>query len=129
MAIRLPEPPEGGDELEGSTAYSYYEEVVAPTERKRLQRWARRQEDFEVLRRMEEVAAIADGRGIDAIRVRELADTGPRTAIEARDAGLVDVLGYRDQAYAAMRSRVGSNVELLFADRWRPRLRPRVPHA
>ena len=54
------------------------------------------------------------------MRVRELADTGPRTAPEARDAGLVDVLGYRDEAYAAMRLRVGGDAELLFADRWRP---------
>jgi len=73
------------------------------------------------------VAAIADGRGIAATRVRELADTGPRTAPEARDAGLVDTLGYRDEAYAAMRSRVGTGVELLFADRWRPRHRPHLP--
>jgi protease-4 len=73
------------------------------------------------------VTAIADRRGIDAARVRELADTGPRTASEAREAGLVDVLGYRDEAYAAMRSRVGTDAELLFADRWRPRRRPHVP--
>jgi protease-4 len=75
----------------------------------------------------EAVAAIADGRGMDAVRVRELADTGPRTALEARDAGLVDVLGYRDEAYAAMRSRVGRDAEMLFADRWRPRRGPHVP--
>ena len=75
----------------------------------------------------EAVAAIADGRGIEAVRVRELADTGPRTAPEARDVGLVDALGYRDQAYAAMRSRVGTDAEMLFADRWRPRRRPRMP--
>jgi len=75
----------------------------------------------------EGVAAIADGRGIDAARVRELADTGPRTAPEARSAGLVDALGYRDEAYAAMRSRCGADVELLFADRWRPHRRPHVP--
>jgi protease-4 len=75
----------------------------------------------------EGVAAIADGRGIQSLRVRELADTGPRTAPEARDAGLVDALGYRDQAYAAMRSRVGTQAELLFADRWRPRRRPHLP--
>jgi protease-4 len=73
------------------------------------------------------VTAIAEARGIDAERVRELADTGPRTAVEARDAGLVDKLGYRDKAYAAMRSRVGAEAELLFADRWRPRLRPQLP--
>jgi protease-4 len=75
----------------------------------------------------EAVAAVADGRGIAAVRVRELADTGPRTAPEARDAGLVDALGYRDEAYSAMRSRVGVDAELLFADRWRPRRRPHVP--
>ena len=75
----------------------------------------------------EAVAAIADGRGIEAARVRELADTGPRTAPEARDAGLVDALGYRDEAYAAMRSRVGTDAELLFADRWRPQRRPHLP--
>ena len=70
---------------------------------------------------------IAAGRRIDAAAVRELADTGPRTATEALAAGLVDSLGYRDQAYAAMRARVGEDVELLFADRWRPRRRPSLP--
>ena len=54
------------------------------------------------------VALIAEGRGIDADRVRELADTGPRTAAQAHEVGLVDAVGYRDQAYAAMRSRVGA---------------------
>ena len=75
----------------------------------------------------EAVAAIADGRGIEAERVRELADTGPRTAPEARDVGLVDALGYRDEVYASMRSRVGTDAELLFADRWHPHRRPRMP--
>jgi len=70
---------------------------------------------------------IAAGRGLDAERVRELVDTGPRTAPEALAAGLVDVLGYRDEAYAAMRTRVGEEAELLFADRWRPRRRLRAP--
>jgi protease IV len=73
------------------------------------------------------VAMIAEGRGIEVGRVRELADTGPRTAPQAREAGLVDAVGYRDQAYSAMRSRVGTDIELLFADRWRPRRRPHVP--
>ena len=59
--------------------------------------------------------------------VRELIDTGPRTAPQAREVGLVDSLGYRDQAYAAMRSRVGPDAELLFADRWSPPRRPHVP--
>ena len=73
------------------------------------------------------VEMIADGRGMDAATVRRLVDTGPRTAPHAREAGLVDSLGYRDQAYAAMRSRVGPDVELLFADRWSPPRRPHVP--
>ncbi len=59
--------------------------------------------------------------------MRELVDTGPRTAVEAREAGLVDQLGYRDQVYAAARERVGSEAELLFADRWRPRRKPTMP--
>lgn len=75
----------------------------------------------------EAVAAIAEGREMEAARVRELADTGPRTAAEARDAGLVDHLGYQDEAYAAMRSRVSTDAQLLFADRWRPKRHPRLP--
>ena len=75
----------------------------------------------------EAVEAIADGRRLDAQGVRELADTGPRTAEQARDAGLVDKLGYCDEVYAAMRSRVGADAQLLFADRWHPRRRPQFP--
>ena len=67
------------------------------------------------------VVAIAQGRRLTAERVRELADTGPRTATEARDVGLVDRVGYRDEVYAAVRERVGADAELLFADRWRQR--------
>ncbi len=73
------------------------------------------------------VDAIAQGRGLDNAAVRDLIDGGPHRAARARDAGLVDKLGYRDQAYTAMRDRVGKDVELLFADRWRPRRRPRLP--
>src|SRR3546814_1987629 len=43
------------------------------------------------------------------------------TAAEARDVGLVDRLGFRDQVYAEMRARTDGESELLFADRWRPR--------
>jgi protease-4 len=67
------------------------------------------------------VGTIADARGLSHDQVRELIDTGPRTASEAQAAGLVDRLGYRDQAYEAMRARTGSEAQLLFADRWRPR--------
>jgi protease IV len=75
----------------------------------------------------ESVSAIAAARGMDAIRVRELVDSGPRTAPEAHDAGLVDWLGYRDQVYAALRGRVAEDAELLFADRWQPHRRPSLP--
>ena len=66
------------------------------------------------------VDTIADARGLTSDQVRELVNTGPRTASEAQAAGLVDRLGYRDQAYDAMRTRTGGKPELLFADRWRP---------
>jgi protease IV len=69
------------------------------------------------------LAAIAADRELEVDRVRELVETGPRTAAEALDAGLVDRVGYRDEVYAAMRSRLGADVTLLFADRWRPRRR------
>jgi len=71
--------------------------------------------------------AIADGRRMAVERVRELVDTGPRSAGEAHAAGLVDRLGYRDEVYAAVRGRVGEDVELLFADRWRPRPKVALP--
>jgi protease IV len=67
------------------------------------------------------VETIADARGLTHDQVRELINTGPRTAPEAQVAGLVDQLGYRDQAYQAMRARADGKSELLFADRWRPR--------
>jgi protease-4 len=67
------------------------------------------------------VTTIASARRMPDDRVRELIDTGPRTAAEAQAAGLIDRLGYRDQAYNAMRARTGDKPELLFADRWRPR--------
>ena len=41
----------GADEAEGSTAYSYYEVVVAPTEKGRRRRWSRHEEDLEVVSR------------------------------------------------------------------------------
>jgi protease IV len=73
------------------------------------------------------VAAIADGRAMSVEAVRSLVDAGPHTAVEARDAGLVDRLGYRDQVYAEMRRRVGDGAQLLFADRWHRPRRPTLP--
>jgi protease-4 len=68
----------------------------------------------------EAVDAIANARGLTHDQVRDLIDTGPRTASEAQAARLVDKLGFRDQAYDAMRARIGGKPDLLFADRWRP---------
>jgi protease IV len=68
----------------------------------------------------EAVETIAAARNLTHDQVRQLIDGGPHTAPEAQAAGLVDKLGYRDQAYDAMRSRTGGKPELLFADRWRP---------
>lgn len=70
---------------------------------------------------------IASGRHLEREDVRRLIDTGPRTAGKARADGLIDHLGYRDEVYAAMRSRVGPEAELLFAARWHQHRRPPVP--
>jgi len=74
------------------------------------------------------VERVAAGRRLGEERVRELVDSGPRTAAEALQVGLVDRLGYRDEVYAALRDEVGEEAELLFADRWSPRPGlPRLP--
>jgi len=66
------------------------------------------------------VAAVADGRGLPPQRVRELVDRAPLLAADALAAGLVDRLGYRDEVYAELRSRLGGDVELRYLARYRP---------
>lgn len=51
------------------------------------------------------VAGIASDRGLDPNEVRRLVDTAPLGPQEAVDAGLVDSLGYRDDAYDAAGAR------------------------
>ena len=51
----------------------------------------------------------------------------PHTAAEAHEAGLVDRLGYRDEVYDSVRSRVPDEANLLFADRWHRRRKPAWP--
>jgi protease IV len=51
--------------------------------------------------------AIAERRGIDPAEVRKLIDRGPFLATQAREAGLVDELGYRDEVYARVRRYAG----------------------
>lgn len=48
------------------------------------------------------VEGIATGRGMDAADVASLIDSAPLTAEEALAAGLVDHIGYRDEAYEAV---------------------------
>ena len=73
------------------------------------------------------VGGIAAGRGLEPDRIRMIIDTGPHQAPEARNLGLVDQLGYRDQVYQALRDRTSTEATLLFADRWHPRFRLRPP--
>jgi protease-4 len=61
------------------------------------------------------VAGIAETRGMDEGRVRDIIDRGPYLGQEAVDAGLVDRLAYRDEVYAQMQERVGGDADLLYA--------------
>ncbi len=55
---------------------------------------------------------IAEGRKLSESEVRDAIDRGPLLADEARQAKLVDRLGYRDEVIAHARSRAGSGAEL-----------------
>ncbi|HEU5035260.1 MAG TPA: signal peptide peptidase SppA [Mycobacteriales bacterium] len=73
----------------------------------------------------EQVAAgIATARSASPDAVQAAADRAPLFADEAVELGLVDRLGYRDEVYAATRRAVGGDVQLLFADRWKPAQSP-----
>jgi len=63
------------------------------------------------------VADVATARGLDPAAVREIVDRAPLTAGEALEARLVDRLGYRDEVFAGLRSRLG-DVRLLFLERY-----------
>jgi protease IV len=66
------------------------------------------------------VAAVADSRGLPPQRVRELVDRAPLLAADALAAGLVDRLGYRDEVYTELRTRLGGDVELRYLARYHP---------
>jgi protease-4 len=53
------------------------------------------------------IGGIAAGRGLQPGDVRELVDRAPLLAVEAKDAGLVDDLLYRDQVYEKARTTWG----------------------
>ena len=63
------------------------------------------------------VADVAAARGVDPETVREIVEQAPLTAAEALEARLVDRLGYRDEVYASLRSRLG-DVRLLYLERY-----------
>jgi protease-4 len=72
------------------------------------------------------VEGIAKARGLSTDDVVGIADRSPLFPDDALGAGLVDRVGYRDEAYTAIRRAAGGDVQLLFADRWTPAGRPVV---
>jgi len=67
------------------------------------------------------VSAVASGRRLPEGRVRELVDRAPIPAAEAREAGLVDHLGYRDAVRRAVDRRWEmTRPTLLYLSRYRP---------
>ena len=68
------------------------------------------------------VATIARRRGITPEQVWDAVNDSPLTPERARDLGLVDNLGYRDEAYAwALRAWDAKPEQLLYVSRFRPR--------
>ncbi|MEN3357988.1 MAG: protease [Mycobacteriales bacterium] len=70
------------------------------------------------------VDAIAGSRGLSAERVAELVDQAPLLSGEALEAGLIDKVGYRDEVYAALRAKLGEDVELRYLNRYQPARSP-----
>ncbi|NRQ36487.1 signal peptide peptidase SppA [Nonomuraea sp. NN258] len=64
------------------------------------------------------VAGIAEGRRLDPGKVRELLDRGPFIGAEAREAGLVDGLAYRDEVYDEVKQAAGGEAHLQFVSRY-----------
>ncbi len=69
---------------------------------------------------------IGEARHKSAEELKALIDRGPFLGKEALDAGLVDKLGYRDEAYAEVKNRAGSDAELLYS--WKYLERAGRPH-
>lgn len=64
------------------------------------------------------VAGIAEGRKLDESEVRSIVQRGPFLAPEAKEANLVDALGYRDEFLAHVQEKAGGEAELLFASKY-----------
>ncbi|MGH3322551.1 MAG: S49 family peptidase, partial [Streptosporangiaceae bacterium] len=70
------------------------------------------------------ITGIAEARGLTATDVRGVVDRAPLTAADARDAHLIDRVGYRDEVYAAVRAVTGDDAQLLFLHKYgKPRVR------
>ena len=65
------------------------------------------------------VRGIAAARRLAETQVGILIDRGPLLADEAKEAGLVDRIGYRDEALAAARGHAGSGAKLMPLSRYR----------
>lgn len=63
-------------------------------------------------------SAIAERRGKTPAEARALLDQGPFLPRQALAEGLVDVLGYRDEVYAAMRQKAGPDAILQYVSRY-----------
>jgi protease-4 len=94
-----------------SAANIFTEQAFTPAHREMSERL--------VASAMEQVVeGVADGRRMRAEDVRAAVDRAPLVAQEALAAKLVDHLGYRDEVYAAVRSRVGAQTRLRFVTRY-----------
>jgi protease-4 len=70
------------------------------------------------------VQGIAESRGLKLHEVQAIVDRAPLLAQDAIDARLVDRIGYRDEVYTSLRRKVGTDVKLLFADKWTRQEKP-----
>ena len=103
-----------------SAAERFTERRLSPPAREAFERLLASQLD-------RELDAIATGRGLERERVQAVIDGGPLTAEGAVEAGLVDALGYRDEAVdRACAGRQPSDRRLLGLERHRARRRPRL---
>lgn len=65
-------------------------------------------------------ATIARRRSLEPDEVRGVIADAPLTPAQAAERGLVDHVGYRDEAYAAVERRVGEGATRRFVHRWTP---------
>jgi protease-4 len=117
---RLGVEPQFGQRREYKTAAELFSaSAVSEANREMTTRLARSATD-------EILAVIGDRRGIEPAELAALVDRAPLSAADAKEARLVDRLGYRDELYDAIRERHGE-IELQFAHRFARRAAKRTP--